>query len=120
VPLTLLLDEHISPTVAQMLRNRGLDAAAMPEWHGGKHLSAGDEAVLAAAHVEGRTLVSFDLASVPDLLHQMAIAGIDHSGVILVSQKTVKSNDFAGLTDRLVSLAAAKNSEAMDNVTIFL
>lgn len=120
MPLALVLDEHISPAVARMLRERGVDAVSIPQWHSGNLLSAGDDVVLAAAHAEGRILVTFDLATIPDLIGQMVSSGTDHSGVILVSQKSVKSNDFAGLAERLTTLAKTRDASSMTNTADFL
>jgi len=120
VALAFVLDEHISPKVARMLRDRGVDAVSIPEWQAGRFLSAGDDVLLAAAQLEGRILVSYDLASIPDLIHRMAFSGTDHAGVILVSQKTVKSSDFAGLAKKLAFFARAREGIGMTNVAVFL
>src|SRR5919108_5032866 len=100
--LRLLLDAHISSAVARGLRAHGADAVAITEWHGGRYRSAADPDVLRVAHLEQRTLVSYDLSSIPDLLRELAEAGEDHSGVIFVSQKTIREGDTAGLVEALL------------------
>lgn len=60
--LKLLLDEHISPDVAQGLRrrNRSMSVHSMAEWEDGSFLGQPDAACLQAAATQALTLVTYD------------------------------------------------------------
>jgi len=68
--LKLLLDEHISPTVADGLRrrNRLLIVSCMAEWEEGEFLGQQDSACLQQAAAQGLTLVTYDRTTIPPLL----------------------------------------------------
>ena len=67
-----LLDEQMEPTLAGMLRQRGIDALSMQEWHGGSYLHRPDEEILAGAEADGLTLISYDVHTIPPLLRRLA------------------------------------------------
>ena len=60
--LKLLLDEHISPTVADGLRrrDRSLVVSCLAEWKDGEFLGQPDSACLQQAAAQGLTLVTYD------------------------------------------------------------
>ena len=59
--LKLLLDEHISPDVANGLRrNRTMEIRYMVEWDNGHFLGREDSPCLREAAVQGLTLVTYD------------------------------------------------------------
>ena len=120
MPASLLLDEHISPRVASGLRERGLDALAFVEWHGGTFLKQPDDELLLAAHREGRTLVTYDVNTIPALLRQFTAAGIDHSGVIFVSSRTIRHDDIGGLVRALEKLLTQAAPGDLRNQQLFL
>jgi hypothetical protein len=65
--LKLLLDEHISPDVANGLRrrNRTIEVRYMVEWENGHFLGGEDSACLREAAVQGLTLVTYDRRTIP-------------------------------------------------------
>ena len=89
--LKLLLDEHISPTVAGGLRRRyrGLAVVCMPEWENGGFLGQPDSACLQRAALNGLTLDTYDRRTIPLLLKTWAEEGRSHGGVIFVDEKTI-------------------------------
>ena len=91
--LKLLLDEHISPVVADGLhhRNRQLVVFCMTEWEGGEFLL-------------GLTLVTYDRRTIPPLLKTWGEEGRKHGGVIFVDEKTVSPSDTGGLIGGLSDL----------------
>jgi len=81
--LRFLLDEHISPLVAALLRERGHDTVAVAERNGLRGLP--DHAILQAAHDEDRGLVTLDVGDLGRLVGRMARTGEAHAGLVLVA-----------------------------------
>ena len=102
--MRLLLDEHVSPAVAEGLRQTGLDAVALRAWLGGRYLEAPDEAILAEAAREIRVLVTYDQRTIPPLLKLWAEAGRGHAGVVFVDHRGIPPKDIGGLVRALVEL----------------
>jgi uncharacterized protein DUF5615 len=115
----LLLDEHIALRVAHALRRRSIDAIALSEWHAGSFLGRRDEDILAAAKIEGRTLVTYDLHTIPPLLRRLAQAGISHAGVVLVSVRSIPLGDTRRLTRSLGRLID-RHPDGITELVLFL
>jgi hypothetical protein len=115
-----LLDAHIARQVARVLRERGIDALALGEWHAGQYLDKSDEEILRAAHLEARTLVTYDVGSIPRLIERFSQAGIEHSGVILVSTKTRGPWEIAPLADSLQRFLSVQGDQDWRNLVLFL
>ena len=104
--LKLLLDEHVSPDVADGLRKRhpSLVVHSMAEWENGDFLGQEDSACLLAAAMQRLTLVTYDRRTIPLLLKTWAEEGRQHGGVIFVDEKTVSPADIGGLVRALSQL----------------
>ena len=104
--LKLLLDEHISPAVADSLRrgHRRLVVSCLAEWEGGEFLGKEDSACLQQAAAQGLTLVTYDLRTIPPLLKAWAEEDRKHGGVIFVDEKTISPADTGGLARALSNL----------------
>ena len=104
--LKLLLDEHISPAVADSLRRRqrSLVVHGMAEWENGNFLGQDDSACLREAASERLALVTYDRRTIPPLLKRWAEEGRKHGGVIFVDEKTISPADIGGLTRALLHL----------------
>ncbi len=104
--LKLLLDEHISPDVADGLRrrHRSLVIHRMAEWEGGGFLGKDDSACLLETAEQGLTLVTYDRRTIPPLLKIWAEEGRRHGGVIFVDEKTISPADIGGLVRALFQL----------------
>lgn len=104
--LKLLLDEHISPDVADGLRRRHrlLVVHCMPEWKGGAFLGKDGSAFLLEAAAQRLTLVTYDRRTIPPLLKIWAEEGRQHGGVIFVDEKTISPADIGGLVKALSRL----------------
>ena len=120
--LKLLLDEHLSPQLAQQFRakwpNAQIDSVLL--WQGGRLLGAPDELLLAAAHEDGWTLVTYDQATIVPLLKRWGEQGIAHGGVILVDDRTIAANDIGGLIQSLSMVWAEERYADWTNVVIYL
>jgi len=105
--LKLLLDEHISPDVADGLRRRNpsLVIHCMTEREGGGFLGKDDFACLLQAAQQGLTLVTYDRRTIPPLLKTWAEEGRQHAGVIFVDEKTISPADIGGHVRALFQLS---------------
>ena len=91
----LLLDEHISPSVALGLcrRHRNLVVSGLAGWQGA-FLGQDDETVLTEAARQGFTFVTYDRRTIPPLLKSWAEQGRHHYGVIFIDEKTISPADI--------------------------
>jgi hypothetical protein len=103
----LLLDEHISPAVADGLRrrNRSPMVVCMAEWDKGEFLGQQDSVWLEKAVAQRLTLVTYDRRTIPPLLKVWAEEGRQHGGVIFVDEKTISPADMGGLVRAVRELA---------------
>ena len=106
--LKLLLDEHVSPDVADGLRRRNaahvvsaLTVHYMAEWERGDFLGREDSACLLEAARQSLTLVTYDRRTIPLLLKSWGEEGRSHGGVIFVDEKTISPADVGGLVRAL-------------------
>lgn len=103
--MKLLLDEHVSLSVASALAKRTTyEVASLQSWHGGAFLRASDAEILTASHASGWTLVTYDQRTIPTLLRIWAAQDIPHGGVIFVDDHTIAQNDIGGLIRALLKL----------------
>jgi hypothetical protein len=105
--LKLLLDEHISPEVANGVRrrNRSLVIHSMAQWESGNFLGKEDSVCLLEAAKQWLTLVTYDRSTIPPLLKLWAEEDRCHGGVIFVDEKTISPANIGGLVHALISLA---------------
>jgi hypothetical protein len=103
----LLLDEHISPAVADGLRRRHplLTVVCMAAWEQGEFLGQLDSLCLQQAAAQGLTLVTYDRRTIPPLLKIWAEEEQRHGGVIFVDEKTISPTDTGSLVRALSELA---------------
>jgi hypothetical protein len=121
VALALLLDENISPVVAEQIRGKRPDIAILciHEWREGNYLGVPDEAVLTAAFEEGLTLVTFDTQILSDLAFLFE-TGVSFAGLIFVDDKTIANQDFGALIRALIYLWDQEHDADWNNQLVFL
>ena len=87
--MKLLLDEHLDPQIAGVLRRRlgELDVQSVedPGWAG-----LDDPALLEVLDTEGRVLVTRDVNSIPEHLQRRLKDGLTHAAVVCVPSPFVK------------------------------
>ncbi|MEB3308766.1 MAG: DUF5615 family PIN-like protein [Snowella sp.] len=68
--LSFLLDEHISPTIAEQIRDKRPEIIIFPliTWQEGRYLGLTDDRILQAATEAQLTLVTYDQNTIPPLL----------------------------------------------------
>ena len=120
--LKLLLDEHISPAVADGLRrrNRPLVVFCMAEWEDGEFLGQQDPACLQQASAQGLTLVTYDRRTIPPLLKAWGEEERKHGGVVFVDEKTISLTDIGGLVWALTRLSKETGKWDWTNRVSFL
>jgi hypothetical protein len=120
--LKLLLDEHISPAVADGLRrrNRSLVVFCMATWEYGEFLGQSDAACLRRAASHGLTLATYDRRTIPPLLKAWAEEGRSHGGVIFVDEKSISPANAGSLIRALSRLARESEEWDWTNRVCFL
>ncbi len=104
--LSFLLDENISPIVAEAVKKKRpeIEIISLFYWQKGQLLGHGDELILIAAHEANLTLVTYDLRTIPQILVEWGQAGIPHAGVIFIDDRSIASNNFGQLMRSLIWL----------------
>jgi predicted nuclease of predicted toxin-antitoxin system len=82
----LHLNEHLSPRLANQLRQHGFDVTSSQE---SNLLSAPDDQQLAFAVTEQRAIVTFNFSDFTLLHHQYQAAGQEHWGIVLSTREPV-------------------------------
>ena len=120
--LKFLLDEHISPKVAEGLRRYNREWVAIPlvEWQNGEFLGQDDANCLMEAFVQGLTFVTYDQRSIAPLLKRWAEEGRDHCGVIFVDHKTIRPSAIGALVQSLVQLFHETGNSDWENRVCYL
>jgi hypothetical protein len=119
--LFLLLDENISPVVAEQLARKRPDIPilSLHVWRNGAYLGVPDEAVLTAACEEGRTLVTYDTQTLSELAFWFE-QGTPFAGLICVDDGTISGNDFGALVRALIYLWDQQHDVDWKNRLMFL
>jgi predicted nuclease of predicted toxin-antitoxin system len=108
----LYLDEDLSPRVAVLLRQRGLDAVSAHEvGHGGRL----DLDQLRGATREGRCLVTRNVADFAEIVRDLVNRQEAHAGIMLVPA-SFRGNEFAILAEAIVQQAQAHPDGLADQV----
>lgn len=110
--MKLYLDEHLSPLLARMLRERGIDCLTAVE---AGRLGQSDEDHLLYASSQGRVLLTFDCADFLVLATQWAERGQTHAGLILSRQETASA-----LLRPLLRLIALRGKDDLRNHILWL
>jgi hypothetical protein len=120
--LRLLLDEHISPEVANGVRrrNRSLLIHSMAQWESGNFLGKEDSVCLLEAAKQQLTLVTYDRRTIPPLLKLWGEEERSHGGVIFVDEKTISPADIGGLVRALIFLTSEVRKIDWTNQVYFL
>jgi hypothetical protein len=118
----LLFDCHVTKATVGALRKLapGIQAEHLAQWRGGAFLRAGDDEILAACHEEKRVFLTYDQATIADLLRQWAAEERTHSGVVFADENTVKPNIPADVAGAVAELAGEIGSSDTKNLVRYL
>lgn len=102
--MRLLLDEMLSPTIAELLRERGHDVEAIKG--DPQHEAFSDDQVLALARAERRAVVTNNVVDFRPLHHEaITPGGAGHFGMVFMSGNYRRTKADTG---RIVSALLAK------------
>ena len=120
--LGLLTDEHISHVVADQIRHKRPDIRieSVLRWRGGVLRQNADDLVLAAAHEERLTLVTYDQKTIPPILVEVAMNGGHHSGVIFVDRNAINTSNIGGLVQALIAFHDLYHGQEWTDTVMFL
>ena len=121
MPLSLLLDENIAPTVSKVIARLRPDipVVSVHAWRNGAFLGAPDEAILAAACEDARTLVTYDTQILSELAFWFE-QEIPFAGLIFVDAQTVPGHDFGALARALIHMWDQQRSADWNSRLVFL
>jgi hypothetical protein len=110
------LDEDLSPTIARMGRERGLDIISC---HEVGNLKFTDPEQFAFATSQGRCLVTGNGRDYEPLANELFIRGASHAGVAAVPG-TWRRNDYSRIVQALVDMAALYADGPTDSLFVVL
>ncbi len=110
--MKLYLVEHLTPILAKMLRERGIDCLTTQE---AGNIGLPDEAQLTYARSHRRVLMTFDRKDFLSLAKQWAELGQPHAGIVLSRQCSVSD-----LIRQVLHLIAKHKGQGFDNQVLWL
>lgn len=121
--LRLLLDAHISPSVAREVRRHRPDCeiTALRDWEGGSYLDEPDDGkILDRALAAGCTLLTRDESTINLLLVAWEAEGHVHGGVIFVDRHTIAERDVGGPVRAMIQLWDQERDEDWERRVVYL
>lgn len=98
-----LLNAHISPLVAEILSQQGIDAQVIA---GSSFSDAPDEELLKIAALQGQILVTYDTDTMPRHYDRFYSEGVQVPGMAYVKAKSIPQDDAPGLAKAIQKLSA--------------
>lgn len=111
--MRLLLDEHLSPLIAEALRKRGHDAVAVADDPALRSMD--DDELFSRAVEQRRALLTNNVADFVLVLRDWSAAGRDHYGLLLTSDESMPRtrraiSTYVRVLDRLMAANAAEDA----------
>lgn len=105
--MKLLLDVHLAKAAVGALHKAAphVHAEHISQWRGGAFLRSEDAEILAGCHAEKRMFVTYDMATIPDLLRRWMAEDRPHSGVVFADENTAKPNVPGEVASAIAALA---------------
>ncbi len=125
--LVFLLDEHLSPKVAEITKSLGanFDVKSVLKCEQGDLKGESDEFILNYCIEKSFVLVTFDVNTIPQILKSWFDIGKNHAGIVFVSTKTLRSSDSVSIAKGLIRIGNEKSNKILkdsewQNQIIFL
>lgn len=117
-PRRLLLDEMLSPAIAEQLCAKGYDVQAVAA--NAEYAGLPDEEILIAATEAGRSLVKANIKDFVPLDARYRAANRSHAGLILLSSKTFpEDRTFVAAVITALSALPSASEEPLKDQVIF-
>ena len=113
--MKVYLDEDLSPTVALLLRHRGIDATSA---HDIGNSQLGDRAQLEYATREGRAIVTRNVADFLRLAHDAVATNTAHAGIVLLPP-SFRGNEYEAIAEAIVA-ELKPYAEGLDGVVLYV
>jgi len=120
--LRLLLDEHLSQAIAEQVRahNPQIPIVSIHAWRGGSYCGIADDLILETAREEQLTLVTYDQRTILPVISLWGVEGRSHGGLIMISERTIRSNGFGALVRNLLMLWELRGNEDWTDQMLYL
>lgn len=120
--LSFLLDEQISPIIAEQIQQKrpGITIFSLHNWQEGRFLGFDDQIILSAATKARLTLVTYDQNTIPPILVEWGKAETSHGGVIFIDYQSIPPHDFGRLVRSLIWLWDNSQQQDWQNRIIYL
>ena len=113
--MKVYLDEDLSPRIAELLRQRGMDATSAQDI-GNTQLN--DRAQLEHATREGRAVITANVVDFIQLAHEAVATNTHHGGIVLVPA-SFRGDEFQAIADAI--LEALKPYHAgLDGMVLYI
>jgi hypothetical protein len=109
------LDEDLSPSIALLLRQRGVDATSAHEV-GNSQL--GDRAQLEYATREARAVVTRNVVDFLELAHDSVASNTRHAGVVLIPS-SFRGDEYQAIADAIVE-GLRLYPEGLDGIVLYV
>jgi predicted nuclease of predicted toxin-antitoxin system len=100
--VAFLLDEMISPRVAEQLQKSGIEIRAVC---GSELAGRDDRSIFRAAIAEGRMMVTYNISDFSVVYADLLKEGVTVPGLVFVDEGTIPNSDVQGLVRALTRLA---------------
>ena len=110
--MRLYLDENLSPTIAALLRQAGVDTASA---HEVGNIQWDDHAQLTYAIQERRAIITANVSDFVELAREAVMTNRGHAGIILVPP-SFRGDGFQAIADAILAVVAQYPSGLVDLV----
>jgi hypothetical protein len=109
------LDEDMSPIVARVLRDKGIDAVSA---HEVGRVQLDDRAQLAEAAGAGRAIVTANVVDFLALAHDAVASNVEHAGIVLVPS-SFRGDEFDAIANA-VARVASHYPKGLEGLVVYL
>lgn len=113
--MKVYLDEDLSPTVALLLRQRGVDGTSA---HDLGNTQLEDRTQLEYATRQGRAIVSRNVVDFLRLAHDTVATNTAHAGIVLVPS-SFRGNEYEAIAEAIVE-ALKRYAERLGGVVVYV
>ena len=99
--MKVYLDEDLSPAIAELLRQKRIDAITALE---AGNVQLNDRGQLAYATREGRAIITANVVDFIELAHEAVATNTEHAGIILVPS-SFRGDEFQAIADAIFETA---------------